>query len=61
LHNSPMQTVASLKGFSHSALFFYFSFLFIIFRSLISVCTQPHHLYFGRPLSRLPWRLLLNT
>jgi hypothetical protein len=28
---------------------------------LISICTQCHHLFFGRPLSWLPWGLLLNT
>ena len=27
----------------------------------ITVCTQFHHLCFGRPLSRFPWRLSLNT
>jgi hypothetical protein len=28
---------------------------------LISVCTQFHHLFFGRPLSPLPWEFLFNT
>ena len=36
-------------------------FQFVILRLLISVCTQFHHLCLGRPLSRLPWWLLLNT
>ena len=43
----------------HSAFFPLFQFA--IFHLLISVCTQFHHLFFGRPLSRLPWGLLLNT
>jgi hypothetical protein len=28
---------------------------------LIPACTQFHHLFFGRPLSRVPRGLLLNT
>jgi len=34
---------------------------FVILHSLISVCTQLHHLSFGHPLSWLPWGLLINT
>jgi hypothetical protein len=48
--------------FSQSGLFFYLSFQFLILHLLISVCTQSHHLFFGRPLSLLSWGLLLvNT
>ena len=47
--------------FSQSALFFYLSFQFLILRLLITTCTHFHHLFFGRPLSRLPWGLLLIT
>jgi hypothetical protein len=36
-------------------------FQFFIFNVWISVCTKFHHLCFGRPLSRPPWGLLLNT
>jgi hypothetical protein len=35
--------------------------IFLILHLLISVCTQFHHLFFGRPLSRLTWRLFLYT
>jgi hypothetical protein len=36
--------------------------LFPIFSfASINICTQFHHLFLGRPLSRLPWALLLNT
>ena len=58
---SPMQTLASLMDFSQSALYFDLSFQFVILHLSISVCTQVHHLYFGRPLSRLHWGLLWNT
>jgi hypothetical protein len=47
--------------FSQSALNFDLSFQYLIFHLLISVCTQFHHLFFGRPLSRLRWGLLSNT
>jgi len=50
-----------LLNVSHSALFFDFSFQFVILRLLISVCMQFHILFFGHPLSRLPLGLLLNT
>jgi hypothetical protein len=33
----------------------------LILHFLMSVCTQFHHLFLGRPLGRLPWGLLLNT
>jgi len=56
-----MRTVSSLIDFSQSALFFYLSFQFVILHLLIYVCTQFHHLFFGRPLSRRPSGLLLNT
>jgi hypothetical protein len=46
---------------SQSALFFDFSFQLLILHFLMSVCTQFHHLFLGRPLGRLPWGLLLNT
>jgi len=51
---SPMQTFPSSMDFSQSALFFDLSFQFVILHLLISVCTQFHHLYFGRPLSQFP-------
>ena len=60
-HYSPKQTFPSSMHFSHSALFFYLSLQFVILRLWIPVFTQFHHLFFGRPLSRLPWGLLLNT
>jgi hypothetical protein len=60
-HYSLMQTFASLIDFSQSALFFDLSCQFLILHLLISVCTQFHHLFFGRPLSRLPFGLWLNT
>ena len=54
---------ASLMDLSQSALFFYLSFLFVIWhlRVLIPVCTQFHHLFFGHPLSWLTCGLVLNT
>ena len=60
-HYSPVRTIFSLIDFSPSPLFFYLSFHLLILRLLISVSTQSDHLYFGRPLFRLPWELLLNT
>jgi hypothetical protein len=50
-----MRTLASLLAFCQSALFFDLNFQFVIFHLLISVCTQFHHLLFGRPLGRLPY------
>jgi hypothetical protein len=47
--------------FSQSALSFDFSFQFGILNLLIHICTQFHHLFFGHPLSQLPWGLLVNT
>jgi hypothetical protein len=35
--------------------FFNISLPFLTLQPLISVCTQFHHLFFGRPASRLPW------
>jgi len=55
LHYSPVRTLSSLMTFSQSALFFYLHFQFVILHLLISVCTQFHHLLFGRPLGRLPY------
>ena len=61
-HYSPMLTLVSLMDFSQSSLFFFdLSIQFSIPHLLIPVCTQFHHLFFGRPLSRLSWGLLLNT
>jgi hypothetical protein len=45
---SPMQTFATLMDFSQSAPFFDLSFQFLILNLFISVCTQFHHLFFGR-------------
>jgi hypothetical protein len=47
--------------FSQTAVFLDLSFQFVILQLLISVCTQFNHLFFGRPLSRRPWGLLLHT
>jgi hypothetical protein len=44
----------------HSALFNDISFQSVILHLLTAVCTHLHHLFFDRPLSRLPWGLL-NT
>ena len=60
-HYSPMRTFSSVMDFSQSALFLGLFFQFLIMHLLISVCTQFHRLFFSRPLSRLPWGLLLNT
>jgi hypothetical protein len=46
-----VRTFASLMDFSHSAL------LLLHFAFLNNLFTQFHHLFFGRPVSRLPWRL----
>jgi len=54
-HYSAMRTFSSLMELPQSALFFYLSFQFLILHLLISLCTQFHHLFFSRPLSRLPW------
>ena len=54
-HYSPMLTFASLTDFCQSALYFDLSFHFVMCHILISVWTQFHHLFFGRPPSRLPW------
>ena len=56
-----MRTFASLMDFSSSPLFFDLSFHLLILHLLISVSIQSDHLFFGRPLFRLPWELLLNT
>jgi hypothetical protein len=45
-----LRTLASLMPFSESALFFDLSFQILILHLLISVCTQFHHLFFGRPV-----------
>jgi hypothetical protein len=42
---SQMRTFASLMDFSQSPLYFHFSFQFVIFHFLITVCTQFHHLF----------------
>jgi hypothetical protein len=47
--------------FSRLALFFYLSFQFLILYFSVPVCTQFRNLLFGRPLSRRPSGLLLNT
>jgi hypothetical protein len=60
-HYSPMRTFASLMALSQSALFFDLSFPLLILHFLMSVCTQFHHLFLGRPLGRLPRVLLLDT
>ena len=51
----------SIMFFYHSALLLDLPFQILILHLLISVCTQFHHLFFDRPLCRLPWRFLLNT
>ena len=51
---------ASFMDFSQSALFLDPSFQFVILHLLTSVCTQFNHLFFGGPISHLPWGLLLN-
>jgi len=59
-HYSPVRSFAFLINVSWSGVFFAIYFLFSILHFLISVCTQFHHLLFGRPLSPLHWWLLLN-
>ena len=56
-----MLTFTSSMDFSQSTLFLDVSFQFLILHLLIPVCTHFHHLFSGYPLSRLPWRLFLNT
>jgi len=56
-----MQILVLLIDFSLYVPFFYLPFQFVILNSLISVCTQFHRLFFGRPLSQLPYGLLLKT
>ena len=60
-HESPVWTLISLMDFSQSALFLDLSFQFLITHLLMSVGIQPHHLFFGHPLTWLAWALLLNT
>jgi hypothetical protein len=48
-----MRTFVSLTDFQ-SVLFFDHSFQFVILQLLTPVCTQFHHPFFGRPLSRFP-------
>ena len=60
-HYSLIRTVASLMDFFQSAVFLDLSFQFVILHLLIYVCAQFRHLFFGRPLSRCAWGLLLNT
>jgi len=50
-----------LNGLLPVSSVFDLSFQFTILNLVISVCIQFRHLFFGRPLSRLPWGLLLNT
>jgi len=50
-----------LKGLLPVSCFFYLSIQFVTSNLLVSVCTQFHRLFFGRPLSRFPFGLLLNT
>jgi len=49
-----------LKGISPSPALFDLSFQFANLLLLISICKQFHHLFFGRPLNRLPRGLLLK-
>jgi len=60
-YHSPVWTLASLMEFSISALSFGLSVQFVILHLLISVCTHFLYMFFGRPLSKLTWGLLLNT
>ena len=48
-----------MEGILQVSSVFDLSFQFAILHLLISACTQFHHLYFGRPLSPFPRRLLL--
>ena len=61
-HYSPMQTFASLMDCPQSTLFFWPIFPVFNFAS-VNICLYavPPSVFFGRPLSRLPWGLLLNT
>jgi hypothetical protein len=54
-----MRSFPILMNFSQSALFLDLAFQFVILHFLTPVCTQFHHLFFGRPLSRLPSGLLV--
>jgi hypothetical protein len=47
-------------GLPPSHLRFLTPFRFLILHPSISVCTQFHRLFFGRPLSLFSWGLLLN-
>ena len=53
-HCSPVLNFALLMNFFQSAQFFYLIYQFLILHLLISVSTQFHYLFRGRPLSRLP-------
>ena len=57
-HYNPLWTFPLLTCSSLSSLLLGLSLLLHL---SISLCTQFHHLYFGRPLNRLLWGLLLNT
>jgi hypothetical protein len=57
----PMRTFAPFMDFLQSSMFFDLPFQFLILHLWIPVCTQFHHLFRGRPLSRLPWGLLWNS
>jgi hypothetical protein len=50
-----------LNGLPQLRSVFDLSFQFVILDLLLFVCTQLHHLFFGRHLSRLPCGLLLDT
>jgi hypothetical protein len=56
LHYSPMGPSPHQWTSPIRLCFLLLLFVFVIFHLLISVSAQLHHLYFGRPLSRLPRR-----
>ena len=50
-----------VNGFLPVSSIFWPPFTVFKFVSVLSICTQFHHLLCGLPLSRLPWGLLLST
>jgi hypothetical protein len=66
VHNSSIALQSStylrhLKGRLPSQLCFDLSLQFLTSHLLVTVCTNFHRLFFGRPLSRLTFGLFLNT
>jgi len=60
-HYSAMHTFTSWMDFSQSVLSCDVSLQFVILYLLVTAGTQFHRLFFGHPLSQLPWGLMWNT